>query len=414
VRPDDAYEQGGTRPEALLVPLVEPKPIMQPFGDRSNVVIEPMLTDQWFVDTARSSAPPSTPSARAAPRSSPSATPRPTSTGSRTSSPGASPASSGGGHQIPVWYGLPPSNPGAFRDETGDDALNEEIALATSSCREGFVGAEPRRECAVTSPPSPPASPTPSPGQPHPLDPPRVVEVAAARAAEPPSPAGLASYNLTQDPTQLVYPVWRDPDVLDTLVLLRHLAHRHPRLARDTPELQKYFPTSVLVTGFDIIFFWVARMMMMQLELVKDVPFETVYVHALVRDEKGKKMSKSLGNVLDPLDLIAEYGADAVRFTLAAMAAMGRDLRLSTQRIAGYRNFGTKLWNAHRFAEMNGVFRPPRARHPPGHRPREPLDHRRDRPHPRGGGHSPRRPSGFDGAAKDLHAFVWGSSATGT
>jgi valyl-tRNA synthetase len=124
----------------------------------------------------------------------------------------------------------------------------------------------------------------------------------------------------------------------------------------NTPELQKYFPTSTLVTGFDIIFFWVARMMMMQLAVVGQVPFKTVYVHALVRDEKGKKMSKSLGNVLDPLDLIDEFGADAVRFTLTAMAAMGRDLKLSTQRIAGYRNFGTKLWNACRFAEMNGVW----------------------------------------------------------
>nr|HQU70092.1 class I tRNA ligase family protein [Albidovulum sp.] len=112
----------------------------------------------------------------------------------------------------------------------------------------------------------------------------------------------------------------------------------------------------VLVTGFDIIFFWVARMMMMQLAVVDQVPFHTVYVHALVRDEKGKKMSKSLGNVLDPLDLIAEYGADAVRFTLTAMAAMGRDLKLSKDRIAGYRNFTTKLWNATRFAEMNEVF----------------------------------------------------------
>ncbi len=125
---------------------------------------------------------------------------------------------------------------------------------------------------------------------------------------------------------------------------------------RDTPELKKYFPTSVLITGFDIIFFWVARMMMMQFAVVGQKPFDTVYVHALVRDEKGKKMSKSLGNVLDPLDLIDEFGADAVRFTLTAMAAMGRDLKLSTERIAGYRNFGTKLWNATRFAEMNGVY----------------------------------------------------------
>jgi valyl-tRNA synthetase len=97
-------------------------------------------------------------------------------------------------------------------------------------------------------------------------------------------------------------------------------------------------------------------MMMMQLAVVNQIPFRTVYVHALVRDEKGKKMSKSLGNVLDPLDLIDEFGADAVRFTLTAMAAMGRDLKLSKDRIAGYRNFGTKLWNATRFAEMNGVF----------------------------------------------------------
>ena len=118
-------------------------------------------------------------------------------------------------------------------------------------------------------------------------------------------------------------------------------------------ELQKYFPTSVLVTGFDILFFWVARMMMMQLVLVDNVPFEKVYVHALVRDEKGKKMSKSLGNVLDPLDLINKYGADAVRFTLSSMAAMGRDLKLSIDRVMGYRNFGTKIWNAARFAKLN-------------------------------------------------------------
>jgi valyl-tRNA synthetase len=116
----------------------------------------------------------------------------------------------------------------------------------------------------------------------------------------------------------------------------------------------------VLVTGFDIIFFWVARMMMMGLHFMKDdhgtpVPFETVYVHALVRDEKGQKMSKSKGNVIDPLELIDEYGADALRFTLAIMAAQGRDVKLDPARIAGYRNFGTKLWNATRFAQMNGV-----------------------------------------------------------
>jgi valyl-tRNA synthetase len=123
--------------------------------------------------------------------------------------------------------------------------------------------------------------------------------------------------------------------------------------------LQRYYKTDVLVTGFDIIFFWVARMMMLGLHFMKDedgkpeVPFHTIYVHALVRDEKGKKMSKSLGNVIDPLVLIDEYGADAVRFTLTSMAAMGRDIKLAVNRVAGYRNFVTKIWNAARFAEMH-------------------------------------------------------------
>jgi valyl-tRNA synthetase len=118
--------------------------------------------------------------------------------------------------------------------------------------------------------------------------------------------------------------------------------------------VKRYYPTNVLVTGFDIIFFWVARMMMMGLHFMKEVPFSTIYIHALVRDEKGAKMSKSKGNVIDPLSLIDDYGADALRFTLAAMAAQGRDIKLSPQRVEGYRSFATKLWNSCRFAEMNG------------------------------------------------------------
>ncbi|HAL75505.1 MAG TPA: valine--tRNA ligase, partial [Rhodobacteraceae bacterium] len=151
-------------------------------------------------------------------------------------------------------------------------------------------------------------------------------------------------------------PLTRDPDVLDTWFSSGLWPIGTLGWPENTEALRKYFPTSVLITGFDIIFFWVARMMMMQYAVMGEKPFSTVYVHALVRDEKGKKMSKSLGNVLDPLELIDAYGADAVRFTLTAMAAMGRDLKLSTQRIAGYRNFGTKLWNAARFAEMNEVY----------------------------------------------------------
>ena len=150
--------------------------------------------------------------------------------------------------------------------------------------------------------------------------------------------------------------IYRDPDVLDTwfssgLWPIGTLGWPEP-----TPELAKYFPTSVLVTGQDILFFWVARMMMMQLAVVGEIPFHTVYLHGLVRDAKGKKMSKSLGNVIDPLEIIDEYGTDALRFGNAAMASLGGVLKLDTSRIAGYRNFGTKLWNAARFAEMNGVW----------------------------------------------------------
>ncbi|MFQ5959646.1 MAG: class I tRNA ligase family protein, partial [Alphaproteobacteria bacterium] len=120
-----------------------------------------------------------------------------------------------------------------------------------------------------------------------------------------------------------------------------------------TPELARYYPTDVLVTSFDIIFFWVARMMMTGMHFMGEAPFHTVYIHALVRDERGQKMSKSKGNILDPLDLIETYGGDALRFTLTAMAAQGRDIKLSESRFEGYRNFITKLWNAARFCEMN-------------------------------------------------------------
>jgi valyl-tRNA synthetase len=146
----------------------------------------------------------------------------------------------------------------------------------------------------------------------------------------------------------------RDPDVLDTWFSSALWPFSTLGWPERTPELAKYYPGEVLVTGFDIIFFWVARMMMMGLHFMNDVPFRTVYVHALVRDERGQKMSKSKGNVIDPLDLIERYGADALRFTLTAMAAQGRDVKLSPQRVEGYRNFGTKLWNAARFCQMNG------------------------------------------------------------
>ena len=146
----------------------------------------------------------------------------------------------------------------------------------------------------------------------------------------------------------------QDEDVLDTWFSSALWPFSTLGWPDKTPDLEKYYPTSVLVTGFDIIFFWVARMMMMGIHFMdKDVPFKEIYIHALVRDDKGQKMSKSKGNVLDPLVLSEQYGADSLRFTLTAMAAQGRDIKLSEERIAGYRNFSTKIWNGCKFLEFN-------------------------------------------------------------
>ncbi|MEQ8334136.1 valine--tRNA ligase [Nisaea sp.] len=150
-------------------------------------------------------------------------------------------------------------------------------------------------------------------------------------------------------PTEII----RDEDVLDTWFSSALWPFSTLGWPEKTPELDRYYPGDVLVTGFDIIFFWVARMMMMGIHFMGEVPFSTVYIHALVRDQHGAKMSKSKGNVMDPLDLIEKFGTDALRFTLTAMAAQGRDIKLAESRIEGYRNFTTKLWNAARYAEMN-------------------------------------------------------------
>ena len=147
--------------------------------------------------------------------------------------------------------------------------------------------------------------------------------------------------------------IWRDEDVLDTWFSSALWPFSTLGWPDATPELKRFYPTTALVTGFDIIFFWVARMMMMGLHFMKDIPFHDVYIHRLVRDASGAKMSKSKGNVVDPLGVIDQYGADALRFTLARGAAQGHDIRLGPQDVENNRNFATKLWNAARFAEMN-------------------------------------------------------------
>ena len=149
----------------------------------------------------------------------------------------------------------------------------------------------------------------------------------------------------------------QDEDVLDTWFSSGLWPFSTLGWPAETEDLQRFYPTHTLITGFDIIFFWVARMMMMGLHFTGEVPFRRVFINALIRDEKGAKMSKSKGNVMDPLELVDEFGADALRFTLVAMSGQARDIKLARQRIEGYRNFGTKLWNAARFCQMNGCVR---------------------------------------------------------
>ncbi len=324
----EAAEEGAAPPETRLVPFVEHKPIMQPFGDRSKVVIEPMLTDQWFVDTSKIVGPALDAVRSGETRILPERDAKVYFHWLENIEPWCISRQLWWGHQIPVWYG-PTLTDGhvdldaewrPFCAATRDEALAK---MAEYYGHDEIRFVEDRGEALA------------------------LFEAVVGNTTDE------GAIRSPQAPTAI--PVYRDPDVLDTWFSSGLWPIGTLGWPEQTPELEKYFPTSTLVTGFDIIFFWVARMMMMQYAVVGQKPFDTVYVHALVRDEKGKKMSKSLGNVMDPLDLIDEFGADPVRFTLTAMAAMGRDLKLSTQRIAGYRNFSTKLWNACRFAEMNGA-----------------------------------------------------------
>jgi len=281
-----------------LLAATEPHTHVVPHGERSGAVVEPWLTDQWYVD-AKTLAQPALAAVREGranfiPRN-----------WEKTYfdwleniEPWCISRQLWWGHQIPAWY----APWGAiYVAETEEEAIAE--ALGDAVTREIYDDEE------------------------------------AARIAE--------------DPQRSRELLTRDEDVLDTWFSSALWPFSTLGWPDETPELKRYYPTSVLVTGFDIIFFWVSRMMMMGLHFRHEVPFRDIYIHALVRDEKGAKMSKSKGNVIDPLHLIDEYGADALRFTLAALAAQGRDVKLSTSRVEGYRNFATKLWNAFRFAEMN-------------------------------------------------------------
>ena len=263
-----------------LLDKTEPHTLMVPYGDRSGVVIEPWLTDQWYVNAKELAKA----AVEAVERGATVFVPRQWENTffewMRNIQPWCISRQIWWGHQIPAWY-APDGR--VFVEET------EEGAKAATRAHYG------------------------------------------------------------SDVT-----LRRDDDVLDTWFSSALWPFSTLGWPAATPAVKRYYPTDVLVTGFDIIFFWVARMMMMGCKFIGEVPFKTVYIHALVRDERGQKMSKSKGNIVDPLAIIQKYGCDALRFTLTALAAQGRDVKLAESRIEGYRNFATKLWNAARFAEMNG------------------------------------------------------------
>jgi valyl-tRNA synthetase len=276
----DAREKVIAEMESLgLLEKVEENLMTIPYGDRSGVVIEPWLMDQWFVDAERLAGPAITAVEQGRTKFVPKQWENTYYEWMRNIQPWCISRQIWWGHQIPAWFG-----------PEGDIFVAETEEEAQAEANEAYG---------------------------------ETVEII------------------------------RDPDVLDTWFSSALWPFSTLGWPDETPELKRYYPTDVLITGFDIIFFWVARMMMMGLQFMDEVPFHTVYIHALVRDEAGQKMSKSKGNVIDPIELIDKFGADALRFTLTALAAQGRDVRLSESRVEGYRNFSTKLWNAARFCQMN-------------------------------------------------------------
>ena len=288
-------EEGG------FLAKVEPHRHAVPHGDRGGVPIEPFLTDQWYVNAAELARPAIDSVREGRTRFVPKNWEKTYFDWMENIQPWCISRQLWWGHQIPAWYG-PDGH--AFVEKTEREALDAAV--------EYYL------------------------------------------ALEGPWKAWVEDKLENFKPGEILT---RDEDVLDTWFSSALWPFSTLGWPEETKELATYYQTDVLVTGFDIIFFWVARMMMMGLHFMDEEPFHTVYVHALVRDKTGAKMSKSKGNVIDPLDLISEYGADALRFTLTIMAAQGRDVKLDPARVAGYRNFGTKLWNATRFAGMNGVAR---------------------------------------------------------
>ena len=270
--------------ELGLMEKIEDHPMVIPYGDRSNVVIEPMLTDQWFVDAPKLAVKAIEAVENGDMEFVPKSYEKTYFEWMRNIQPWCISRQLWWGHQMPIWYG-----------PDGEIFCEENVEEAQAAADRHYG---------------------------------KHVELT------------------------------RETDVLDTWFSSGLWAFSTLGWPDKTEYLDTFYPTSVLVTGFDIIFFWVARMMMMSMYMMKKVPFRKCYIHGLVRDEQGRKMSKSKGNTVDPMETIEKYGADALRFFMAAMETQGRDINMSENRIAGYRNFATKLWNAARFGEMNEAVLP--------------------------------------------------------
>ena len=358
--------------EGLLI-KIEDKKIMQPYGDRSGVVIEPMLTDQWFVAADKLAEEAMAKVDDGSTKFIPENWKKTYDHWMKDIQPWCISRQLWWGHQIPAWYipdikfdGRYAINNGNLKIIVGSDAdivdaLNDLHFNAGEEVQQKGWASSIHFSLSETK------------------------ELAMKENAKL-----LEKLDLSTGETFVVH-VWRDEDVLDTWFSSGLWPFSTLGWPENTDELERFYPTSVLVTAFDIIFFWVARMMMQGLHFMDEVPFADVYIHALVLDEQGKKMSKSIGNTIDPLDLIDgvslnelvakrtrglknpekapqiekatrkqypdgfdAFGADALRFTLASMAGQGRNIRLSVERIAGYRNFGTKLWSAASFGQING------------------------------------------------------------
>ncbi|EQB32485.1 valine--tRNA ligase [Sphingobium ummariense] len=314
----------------------EPRTIQTPYGDRSGVVIEPWLTDQWYVDAEKLAVAPMQAVRDGRIEIVPKSWEKTFFNWMENIQPWCVSRQLWWGHQIPAWFGPDHNGNGQpLFKESGHGKVREFY---------GHTFVEENEEEAINAA-----------ANLYNVAPERIVVVESRDAAIVGSlfPAKEGTQELPKLAGKM--PIWRDPDVLDTWFSSALWPFGTLGWPEQTELLQRHYPNDLLISGFDILFFWDARMAMQGLEFMGDVPWRKLYLHGLVRAADGQKMSKSKGNVVDPLGLIDRFGADALRFFMAAMESQGRDVKMDEKRVEGYRNFATKLWNAARFLQSNGV-----------------------------------------------------------